>query len=76
METKIISNSADGGSNPLSHDRLLTVEEVAKFLRLSSESVYRHFRAGRIQGVRLGRTIRFAPVEIARFFAQADGGLW
>lgn len=41
----------------------MTVEEVAKYLRLNPQTVYRRAQAGEIPAVRIGRTLRF-PKEV------------
>ena len=50
---------------------LFTVEEAARFLRLSETSVYRRVEAGELQAVRLGSglraPIRFSGEELERY---------
>jgi excisionase family DNA binding protein len=46
-------------------DPLLTIDEVATMLRLSTKTV----RRLRIPCVRLGRAIRFRPSDVERFLA-------
>ena len=38
---------------------VMTVEELADYLRLDPQTVYRKFRRGELPGVRIGRAIRF-----------------
>jgi excisionase family DNA binding protein len=45
---------------------LLTAEEVAPMLRLSSESVRRMIREGRIVAVKIGRRYMVSPAEVER----------
>lgn len=45
---------------------LLLVEEVAAALRVSKMSVYREIKAGNIQVVAIGRTIRVPRSELDR----------
>ncbi len=40
-------------------DAILTVEELASYLKVNPQTVYRRFRAGDLPGVRIGRSIRF-----------------
>jgi len=46
--------------------RLLTVEEVADLLRLSTRQVRRLIADGRLQAVHLGRAVRVEPGALAR----------
>src|SRR5262245_205852 len=38
---------------------ILTAEELASYLKINPQTVYRRFRAGDLPGVRIGRSIRF-----------------
>ena len=38
---------------------VMTVEELAEYLRLDPQTVYRKFRRGELPGVRIGKAIRF-----------------
>ena len=51
-------------------ERLLTVGEVALFLRLNQSSVYRLVRSGKLTCVRIGRAIRVRPVDLATFVQE------
>ena len=46
---------------------LLTVDEAAKMLRISSVSVRRYVAAGRLPAVRVGRSVRINRMAIERF---------
>ena len=49
-------------------ERLLTTREVAAFLRLSSETVLRRYRAGELPGIRLGSNVlRFRESALEEF---------
>jgi excisionase family DNA binding protein len=50
------------GSNPV---RLLTVDDVAEQLQLSSRTVRRMITAGQIAVIRLGRAVRIHPAAVA-----------
>jgi excisionase family DNA binding protein len=39
-------------------ERLLTVEEACKVLRITSKTLRRHLKEGRVKGVRIGRVWR------------------
>jgi excisionase family DNA binding protein len=43
------------------HDRLLTVAEAARRLRVSRATVYKLVAEGRLAHVRIGNQIRFLP---------------
>jgi excisionase family DNA binding protein len=47
--------------------RLLTLPEVAAFLRLSPRSVRRLVGSRRLPCVRIGRVLRFHPADLFRF---------
>lgn len=49
----------------LAVDTLLTVEEVAAYLRVSAKTVRRQIAAGHIQAIRIGRSIRVSPEVLA-----------
>jgi len=38
---------------------VMTVQELAEYLRLDPQTVYRKFRRGELPGVRIGKAIRF-----------------
>jgi len=46
---------------------LLTVDEVAKMLRISSVSVRRYVAAGKLPAVRVGRSVRIDQAAVERF---------
>jgi excisionase family DNA binding protein len=46
-------------------DTLMTVEEVAAYLRVSTKTVRRQIAAGHIQAIRIGRSIRVSPEDLA-----------
>jgi len=47
-------------------DALLTVDDVAAYLRVSTKTVRRQIAAGHISAIRLGRLIRVSPEEVMR----------
>ncbi len=51
-------------------DHLLTAREVAERLALSSETVLRWARDGRLPSLRLGRAIRFREAELERWLEE------
>ena len=38
---------------------VMTVEELAEYLKLDPQTIYRRFREGELPGVRIGRAVRF-----------------
>jgi excisionase family DNA binding protein len=46
--------------------QLLRVAEVAEILRLQPWAVYQMIRDGRLDAVRIGRTVRVSPAALSR----------
>lgn len=46
---------------------LLTIDEAAKILRVSSRTVKRYIKAEAILAVRFGGTVRIRPADLDRF---------
>jgi excisionase family DNA binding protein len=38
---------------------IMTVEELAEYLKLDAQTIYRKFRRGELPGVKIGKSIRF-----------------
>jgi len=56
-------------------DRILTVEDLAAFLKLSEATIYRMAQAGELPARRIGRSWRFSQAQIHEWFReQGDGG--
>lgn len=49
---------------------LWTVADVAQFLSMSPQWVYKHAELGTLPCVRLGAALRFQPAEIRRYVEQ------
>ena len=45
-------------------NEVLTVSEVAEYLRVNPQTVYRKAKAGELPVVRIGRAIRFRRAEL------------
>ena len=45
-----------------------TIEEVAKILKLSTESIRRYLKSGTLKGSRLGRQWRISEEDLNKFF--------
>ena len=53
-----------------SGESLWTVAEVARFLSMSRQWVYKHAELGALPCVRFGASLRFQPSEIRRYVEQ------
>ena len=51
-------------------DKLLTLEEVAAYLRLNRFTVYRMAERGELPGAKIARRWRFAEVDITRWIER------
>ncbi|HAV43219.1 TPA: DNA-binding protein [bacterium] len=49
---------------------IMTVKEVAKYLRMSEMSVYRMCKQGAIPAYKMGKVWRFKKDEIEQWFSQ------
>jgi excisionase family DNA binding protein len=52
---------------------LLTVEEVAEFLRIAPNTVYRWCRDGKLAGIKIGKEWRIARAELDSFLTRQAG---
>ena len=52
---------------------VLTVTEVAKFLRISTETVYRLAKRGELRGRKIGRIWRFRRRDVGDFLSDRGG---
>jgi excisionase family DNA binding protein len=57
-------------SGPLLERRLLTAAELAQLLGISPRTLRRHVKSGAIPALRVGRLLRFDPVQIESFFLK------
>jgi excisionase family DNA binding protein len=51
----------------LDEDSLLTVDEVARVLRVSNMTVYRLIKSGRLGAIRIGKNFRVRRSEVVRY---------
>ena len=49
---------------------VMTVSEVAQYLRVNPQTVYRKAKVGELPAVRIGRAIRFRRVELDAWLRQ------
>jgi excisionase family DNA binding protein len=52
------------------NQEILTIEQVAEYLQLHPQVVYRHVRAGTLPASRIGRTIRFKKSVLDAFLER------
>jgi excisionase family DNA binding protein len=52
------------------YDRLLTVRELAEYVRVNPFTVYRWVEQNRIPHLRVGRTLRFRLQDIDEFMRE------
>jgi excisionase family DNA binding protein len=64
------SPAAGGGGEPAS--KLLEANEVARYLGMRTDWVYREVRAGRLPHIRLGRAVRFRRESIEAWLASRE----
>ena len=57
---------------PMDSDEILTVEEVAAFLKLHPKTVYKFLKDNEIQGYRIGRQWRFRKSEVMKLFEKPN----
>ena len=55
-----LKTQSGGPGEPLSH-RLLTIQDVAEFLQVSTRTVRRLIDTGELAAVRIGRSVRVRP---------------
>ena len=64
-------------ATPALGEKLLKIEEVAAFMRVTKDHVYRLVRSGSIPSVRVGRALRFRSGDIHAYLEptkEADRG--
>jgi excisionase family DNA binding protein len=60
-------------SGPVLERRLLTAAELAHLLGISPRTLRRHVKSGAIPSMRIGRLLRFDPIQIESFFLKNAG---
>lgn len=51
-------------------EQLLTVQDVAKVLRLNPLTVYGYIRTGKLRAAKLGRYYRISHIDLQEFIQQ------
>ena len=73
-----IAARCPSGSPPdhcaMTHDRLWTVRELARFLGLHEKTVYRLVRSGDLPCVRVRNRVRFHPTDVLRWVSARKEG--
>ena len=54
-------------------EELLTIEEVAKQLKISKATVRRHIKEGRLRAVKIGKVVRISAEEVKGLFHPIGG---
>jgi len=54
-------------STPAHEELIYTIEQVAEILQLSTKTVYRHVRSGRLDSLRIGRRWRIPDTSVKAF---------
>lgn len=70
---------ADAGGSPrlvdqIGPSRLLEADDVARYIGMTTDWVYREVRAGRIPHIRLGRYVRFRRESIDDWLVARERG--
>ena len=55
-------------------DNVLTIEELARYLKVSKSTLYKLCQEGQVPGRKVGRHWRFSKVVIDKWIARAHGG--
>lgn len=71
-----ISQEPDGRGRDdrVGQSRLLEADDVARYIGMTSDWVYREVRAGRMPHIRLGRYVRFRRESIDAWLAARERG--
>ena len=54
---------------------IMTIREVAEYLKLNEKTAYRHAAAGKIPGFKIGGAWRFRRREIDKWIERQSAGL-
>ena len=59
-----------GRASPFLGQRLLTVAEVARTMRVSNMTVYRLIKSGQLAAVRVGKNYRIRESDVDRYLSE------
>jgi excisionase family DNA binding protein len=66
---------ADGPATTAIPGQLFTIKQVSELLQLSSRTIYSLTAAGDLPAVRIGRSVRYRPADLAAYVERlAQGG--
>jgi len=63
-----------GPEDPVPAGRLLEADDVARYIGMTTDWIYREVRAGRMPHIRLGRYVRFRRESIDAWLAGRERG--
>ena len=66
----IILSSSSGGETTYMNDEILTLKEVAQYLKLAEKTAYRLAAEGKLPGFKVGGSWRFKREEIEKWIAE------
>lgn len=75
MDTETSTSRFESMDHAKAYARLLTVEEVAPMLKMSSQALYEAVRRGFVPTVRIGRRIRF-DFDVLETWLKSGGSPW
>ncbi len=64
----------ESGMTPQEPDIIMTVKDVAAFLKLAESTVYRLAQEGTLPGRKIGGTWRFSREQLLAWFYQSQSG--
>lgn len=70
LEKALMMRALMGASNGQVEGELLTIPEVAKRLKVSEYRAYELARQGVLKSVRLGKSVRVKPEDLAAYVAE------
>jgi excisionase family DNA binding protein len=73
IQPLLIQRALMGLSPGQAEDGLLTIPDVAARLKLSTYRAYELARQGVLKSVRLGKSVRVKPEDVAAYIAQQGG---
>lgn len=62
------------GYNIVSNDEIMTIKELAEYLKIAEKTAYRFVSEGKIPGFKVGSARRFRKAEIDRWIEQQESG--
>jgi excisionase family DNA binding protein len=55
------------------HDQILTVRELAEYLKIAEKTAYRFVSEGKLPGFKVGGAWRFRKAEVDRWIKEQEG---